>query len=69
MMSVILKILVILWSLVCLALCIFGIGVFLAWVFGGMYINDELFLRSFFGVSMGGLGLFVGFMIWLEVSE
>lgn len=61
------KVLTMVATLICLALVLFGAGVFLAWVFAGIYVSDELFSRAFFGASIGGLGLFFCFMAWIEL--
>ena len=62
------KALLIIPILVCLALVLFGVGVFLAWVLGGMYVNDDLFLRSFIGAMAGGFSLFVIGLTWIDLD-
>lgn len=52
--------------IICLALVLFGTGIFLAWVFGGMWVSDSLFTRAFMGTVMGVFGLFTILMLWID---
>ncbi len=56
------KELIIIPFLICLALILFGMSVFLAWVFGGMYVSEDLFLRAFVGTMAGFFAMMLTFM-------
>ena len=60
------KILIIIGMIVCSALVLFGLAIFLAWVFGGIYVSEQLFVRAFIGGSSGVLGLFCLFIAWVD---
>ena len=61
------KQLIIIPFLICLALILFGLAIFLAWVFGGMYVSEDLFLRAFVGTMAGSFAMIFTFLWWNEL--
>lgn len=53
--------------LICSALVLFATAIFLAWVFTGVDISDDLSTRAVIGLIAGAFGLFTVFMLWIEV--